>query len=282
MSEREHGNKTRQSIKSVRNIRLKVAFDGSAYSGWQIQKNRPTVQGTLRDAIHRVTGERVVLIGSGRTDAGTHARALVANFISNTRIPASNLVRALNSLLPHDIRILSARNVPPEFHARRDARSKTYRYQIYRGPVMPPHLAREHFHFPYTIDVGIMIRAAEQFVGRHDFASFAAGSNRKPKLSQSVKSMRQQAVGSTKARTADTHRHVFRCEITRTGHRLLVTVEGSGFLHHMVRNMVGTLLEVGRGCMTMKEFNRLFEQGDRTMAGFTAPARGLILMKVRY
>lgn len=247
-------------MKPRRNIKLVLGFDGAAYHGWQIQKRHATVQGEVRAAIESITGEQANPIGSGRTDAGTHARGFVASFTTGSGIPAPSLLRALNSALPRDIRILSAREVPADFHARRSARSKIYRYQIYRGPVIPPHLAREHFHFPYPIDVAIMRKAAELFVGAHDFASFAARG----------------------AGQGNTVRRIYSCRLKLVGHRLTMTVEGNGFLHHMVRNMAGTLLELGRGLMTLPEFEALFERRDRTMAGFTAPANGLILLRVRY
>ena len=246
-------------MKAARNIRLILAYDGAAYHGWQIQDNIPTIQGILRDAIAKITGERVNLIGSGRTDAGTHARGQVANFSTQSRIQPAQMVRALNSSLPGDIRVLSARRTSAHFHARRSARSKVYRYQIYRGAVLPPHLAREHYHYPYPIDIARMQRAARRFVGNHDFASFAAGTPEK-----------------------DTVRRILRCGLKSAGLRLVFTVEGTGFLHHMVRNMVGTLLEVGRGRMSLRAFGTLFRTRDRGLAGFTAPAHGLILMKVRY
>ena len=161
-------------MKPLRNIKLVLAFDGTSYHGWQIQKNQETVQGELRDAIRKITGEPACPAGSGRTDAGTHARGYVASFATVSAIATPNLVRALNSKLPPDIRILSAREVPADFHARRSARSKVYRYQIYRGAVMPPHLAREFFHYPYPMDIERMEQAAAMFAGTHDFASFAA------------------------------------------------------------------------------------------------------------
>jgi tRNA pseudouridine38-40 synthase len=247
-------------MKPRRNIKLVLGFEGTAYHGWQIQRRHRTVQGELRKAIRLITGEQTNPFGSGRTDAGTHARAFVASFETCCTIPARNLVRALNSKLPPDIRVLSARDVSPDFHARLSARSKVYRYQIYRGSVIPPHLAREHFHYPYAIDVGIMMRAAQLFEGAHDFASFAARGGKRE----------------------NTVRHIFGCQLKSAGHRLRLTVEGNGFLHHMVRNMAGTLLELGRGLMTWDEFRALFERRDRTLAGFTAPARGLTLLRVRY
>jgi tRNA pseudouridine38-40 synthase len=253
-------NPARKPAELRRNIRLVLAFEGTAYHGWQIQNDAPTVQGLISDAIAKITGERVMPTGSGRTDAGTHARRLVANFHSGSRIAPGRLLRALNRVLPRDVRVLSASEVPLGFHARRDAASKTYRYQIFLGPILSPHLRREHFHFPYPIDVRKMTQAARLFVGKHDFASFA----------------------KTGTATGGTTRRIFRCVLKKSGHRLLLTVEGNGFLHHMVRNMAGTLLEVGRGAMSLEDFKDLFLRRDRRLAGFTAPAHGLILLKVKY
>ncbi len=253
------GSQTRQPLNAGRNIRLTLAFDGTAYHGWQIQAGPSTIQEVLRNAILKITGEQVNLVGCGRTDAGTHARRLVANFFTGSRIPPARLVRALNSSLPHDIRVLSAARVPAGFHARYSAHSKIYRYQIYRGAVLPPHLAREYYHYPYPIDLPRMMSATKSYIGEHDFASFAAGTPEK-----------------------NTIRRIFRCELQSKGSRLIFVVEGSGFLHHMVRTMVGTLLEVGRGRMSREEFRSLLRKRDRTLAGFTVPANGLILWRVRY
>ncbi len=241
------------------NIRLTLAFDGTAYYGWQIQKGLPTIQGCLSEAIYKITRERVILTGSGRTDAGVHARGLVANFMINSRIAPEKMARALNALLPRDIRVLFARRAPLNFNSRRNALAKTYRYQIYMGPVLPPHLIREYFHFPYPVDCSKMERAASQFLGEHDFSSFA-------KANSCIKGVRR----------------IFRCELKKKGRRLLLTVEGNGFLHHMVRNMAGTLLEVGRSSISLDEFKDLFVKKDRRLAGFTAPAHGLVLLKVKY
>jgi len=243
-----------------RNIRLTIAFEGTAYHGWQIQQTSPTVQGWLSEAIARITGEKTTITGSGRTDAGVHARGLVANFLTESRIPPAQLVRALNGQLPRDIRVLSARQVHPSFNARRNAVSKVYRYQIYLGPILAPHLLREYFHFPYPVDIAKMLSAAQHFIGEHDFAGFAKAND---------------ALSSTV-------RRIFRCDLRKQGRRLLLTVEGNGFLHHMVRNMAGTLLEVGRGSISLDNFRELFIKRDRRLAGFTAPAQGLVLIKVKY
>ncbi len=247
-------------MKPGRNIKLVLAFDGTSYHGWQMQPKGNTIQGELAEAIRRVTGEHSIPVGSGRTDAGTHARGFVASFRTASTIPAAGLQRALNSVLPADIRVISARHASSEFHARRSARSKIYRYQIYRGQVMPPHMAREHYHYPYRLDLDVMQQAAALFPGIHDFGSFAVrgGEGR------------------------NTTRHIFACRLNSRGLRLLFTVEGNGFLHHMVRTMMGTLLEIGRGRMALQEFRSLFECRDRSAAGSTIPARGLILLRVRY
>jgi tRNA pseudouridine38-40 synthase len=266
MQGRKPGNQARKQVESRRNIRLVLAFDGSPYHGWQIQPNHPTVQGIVAEAIGKITGERVTLHGSGRTDAGTHARGLVANFETASAIPPGQMVRAFNSMLPRDIRVLSARRVALDFHARRSAKSKIYRYQTYCGPVMPPHLAREHYHFPYPVEVPRMQRAARLFVGEHDFTSFT----------------KKTALADDESVPKNMVRRIYGCALQKKGRRLLLTVEGNGFLRYMVRNMMGTLLEVGRGRFELERFRALFERRDRTLAGFTAPAQGLILVKVRY
>ena len=260
MQVRKPGGETRQSFIAKRNIRLKIAFDGTSYHGWQIQNDSLTIQGQVSAALSKITGELVSLTGSGRTDSGTHARGLVANFFTGSRIPPAQIKRALNSVLPHDIRIMDARPVAASFHARSSAVSKKYLYQIYTGNVLPPHMLREYFHFPFPIDIPLMKTAVSLFVGKHDFASFA----------------------KTNSAVANTVRHIYRCELKKKGRCLHLIVEGNGFLHHMVRNMAGTLLEVGRGSISLADFHGLFEKRDRRLAGFTAPSHGLILMKVRY
>jgi tRNA pseudouridine38-40 synthase len=243
-----------------RNIRLTIAFDGTAYCGWQMQSNAPSIQGIVSGALAGITGEAVSLTGSGRTDSGTHARGFVANFFTGSKIPANLLMLAVNNVLPRDIRILTARDAPQDFHARKSARSKIYRYQIYNGSILPPHLLREYFHFPYPLDFDRMAAAARFFPGEHDFASYA----------------------KTGSGISNTVRRIFRCGLKRQGAHIHLTVEGNGFLRHMVRTMAGTLLEAGRGRISLSDFAALFEKRDRTQAGFTAPAHGLILVKVRY
>jgi tRNA pseudouridine38-40 synthase len=261
MQDRISGREAGKPVTSFRNIRLTLAYDGTAYHGWQVQADQSTIQGIVCDAIRHISGEEVSLTGSGRTDAGTHARRLTANFATHSRIRPPSWVRALNSILPHDIRVLSARRVAHDFHSRRDAISKIYRYQIFCGAILPPHLAREHYHYPHPIDITLMEKAARLFIGEHDFASFTPA-----KISSSKKTVRR----------------ILRCELKKRGLRLLFSVEGNGFLQYMVRNMIGTLLELGRGRITPRQFEDLFGKRDRTLAGFTAPAHGLVLIRVRY
>jgi len=275
MQNRISGHQARKPVEAQRNIKLCIAFNGAGYQGWQIQPGRPTVQGILTSSIEKITGERVKLIGSGRTDSGTHAREMVCNFSTGVRIPDSAWLPALNRILPVDIRVLSVHRVPEDFHARHSAKSKVYRYQIYCGQVLPPHLAPDHFHYPCPVNLEAMKEAARLFIGEHDFASFAARSGKK-------KARDSAEHGSSWNTITHTTRTIFRCELKKQGRRLQLTVEGNGFLHHMVRNMVGTLLELGRNRINLEQFRGLLETRDRTQAGFTAPAHGLILLQVRY
>jgi tRNA pseudouridine38-40 synthase len=238
---------------SDRNIKLVLSYDGSAFSGWQIQPDRPTIQGTLANVIERITAEKVLPQGSGRTDAGVHALAQVASFQSTSTIPLENFVKALNSLLPESIRILSAEEVPADFHARHCAQAKTYEYRVYRGTICPPFIAKYVYHHPYPLDEEAMKQAAALVIGEHDFTSFAA---------------------------VDPERYSSQWE--RRGNELVYIVRGNGFLHHMVRNLVGTFLTVGKGSIKPGEIGRILDARNRSAAGATAPARGLYLMSVEY
>jgi tRNA pseudouridine38-40 synthase len=252
----------------MRNIRLVVAYDGTDFHGWQRQPNTPTVQACLEAAVERIVGEPLQVWGSGRTDAGVHAVHQVANFRTGCPIPCDNLVRALNHLLPPAVRIKEAHEVSDTFHARYDVRRKTYRYRILLAPVCSPFLSRFVCHHPYPLDRQRMAEAAALFEGEHDFTSFA-GSEGDGEDSEEPKS----AV-----------RRIFRsCFLWRPRTSLLVyEVCGSGFLRHMVRNIVGTLMEVGKGKLAPQDVGRILQARDRTLAGPTAPAQGLCLMKVEY
>ncbi len=250
----------------MRNIRLVLAYDGTDFHGWQRQPAAPTIQGCLEEAIQKLTGASVQVYGSGRTDAGVHALHQVANFQTVSSIPGPNLVKALNDLLPPTVRVKAADEVAPAFHARYDVRSKTYRYRILQTPLCSPFLWRFVCHHPYPLDRARMAEAAKFFQGEHDFTSFAG------------------ADGQDDEDTKSMVRVIFRSRLLwrpRTSMRVY-EVTGNGFLHHMVRNMAGTLIEVGRGKLAPRDVPRILAARDRTQAGPTAPAQGLCLVKVEY
>jgi tRNA pseudouridine38-40 synthase len=256
------------SAATVRNLKITLAYDGSDFYGWQVQPERATVQGALAAAIERVAGSKALPQGSGRTDAGVHALAQVAScqIDADAGIPTKNLARALNHVLPPAIRVLSVEEATPEFHARKSARAKTYRYRIYRGEICPPFLARYVYHHPYPLDEDAMRAAAGAIVGEHDFTSFAAVDPERGREEEE----------SSNVRT------IYSSEWTRDGEELIYTVRGSGFLHHMVRNLVGTFLLVGKGTLDRAGMKRILEARDRSTAGPTAPACGLSLVSVEY
>jgi tRNA pseudouridine38-40 synthase len=249
----------------MRNLKLLLAYDGTGFSGWQVQPEAATVQGTLASAIGRVTGEKVLPQGSGRTDAGVHALGQVATFVTGSPIPAENLVNALNDILPSAIRVLEAAEVPAEFHARKSARGKAYRYRMFRGAICPPFLARYVWHYPYPLDEAMMQEAAAAIVGEHDCTSFAAVD---PERGQ------EEEVSNV--------RRIFCSSWERQGDELVYTVRGNGFLHHMVRNLVGTFLLVGKGTLRPPDMARIMESRSRSAAGATVPASGLFLVSVEY
>ena len=255
----------------MRNLKLILSYDGADFAGWQVQPGRTTVQGALASAIGRLSGENVLPQGSGRTDAGVHALAQVASFATASAIPTENWVRALNDILPPSIRVLEVTEAAPEFHARRSARAKTYRYRIHRGTICPPFLARYVWHYPYPLEESAMIAAAGVVVGERDFTSFAAVDPERVERMAAEENVR-----TTNVRT------IFSSIWTREGDELIYTVRGSGFLHHMVRNLVGTFLLVGKGTVSLEDVRRILEARERTAAGPTAPASGLHLVGVEY
>jgi tRNA pseudouridine38-40 synthase len=259
-----------------RNLKLTIAYDGHDFAGWQIQPDRPTIQGTLVSVIEHITGEKTLPQGSGRTDAGVHALAQVASVCTQSPIPLSNFRKALNDLLPAAIRILSVEEAPPEFHARKSALAKTYEYRIYRGEICPPFLARYVYHHPYPLNEPGMIEAASVVLGEHDFTSFAAVDPERKKPEFKKPEFKKDEAGASNARTiysSTWHRH---------GDQLIYRVRGNGFLHHMVRNLVGTYLMVGKGNVTLLDLQRILEARDRSAASATAPASGLFLLSVEY
>lgn len=254
-----------------RNLKLTLAYDGHDFAGWQVQPDRPTIQGTLVSAIEHLTGEKTLPQGSGRTDAGVHALAQIATVALESPIPAANFAKALNDVLPTAIRVLRVEEVPADFHARKSALAKTYQYRIYRSEICPPFLARYVYHHPYPLDEARMVEAASLAVGEHDFTSFAAVDPEARKESQET----------SKVRT------IYSSSWLRQGDELHYTVRGNGFLHHMVRNLVGTFLMIGKGTpgkgsLTGKDFSRILELRDRSAAAATAPASGLFLVSVEY
>jgi tRNA pseudouridine38-40 synthase len=254
----------------MRNLKVILAYDGADFSGWQVQPDANTVQGTLASAIGRITGEKVLPQGSGRTDAGVHALAQVMTFVTESPVPTENFVKALNDILPPSVRVLHVTEMPPDFHARHSARGKTYRYRIFRDSICPPFLARYVWHYPYRLDEDAMAQAAALVVGEKDFTSFAAVD---PERGQGD----QPASGVT-----SNVRTVFSSLWERSGPEFIYTVRGSGFLHHMVRNLVGTFILVGRGTSQVENVTSILEARSRSAAGATAPASGLYLVEVEY
>ena len=247
----------------IRRIRLTLAWDGTDFHGWQMQPGLPTIQGTLEEIVAELEGRRVNVEGSGRTDAGVHAQAQVAAFTLSNPIPVGNLCRALNRLLPPSIRVLDAAEARADFHPRFDAVAKTYRYTMHRAAICSPFEWRYVHHYPYPLDEAAMIEAAGLFTGEHDFTAWAASDDRDEE-------------GKSKVRT------VFRSWLERDGDRLIYTVRGSGFLKHMVRNIVGSLIETGRGNLDGRGIEALFVPGSGRKGGPTAPAKGLVLVSVEY
>jgi tRNA pseudouridine38-40 synthase len=235
----------------MRRIRITLAYDGTDFHGWQVQPGLPTIQGTLEAVIAGIEKRPVPVAGSGRTDAGVHALEQVAAFSIANPIPVDNLRKAMNRLLPPAIRVLTAAEVSSEFHPRFDAVAKTYEYRILRAEVCPPFAWRYVYHHPYPLDEARMIALAPRFEGEHDFSAFAAADDR-------------DAAGASKVRT------VFSSRLARVGEQMVYRVRGSGFLKHMVRNMVGSLLEAGKGLQ------------PGLGGGPTAPAKGLFLISVEY
>jgi tRNA pseudouridine38-40 synthase len=277
----------------VRNLRLILSYDGSEFSGWQVQPDRATVQGTLASAIGRLTGENVLPQGSGRTDAGVHALAQVVSFSTASAIPVGNWIKALNDILPASIRVLEVGEAAEDFHARKSARAKTYRYRMYRGAVCPPFLARYVWHYPFPLQEDQMARAAGLVVGEHDFTSFAAvDPERADRVATEEKLNHRGPFGSAQGRRGGAQmqaenqepnvRTIFSSAWSGEGEELIYTVRSNGFLHHMVRNLVGTFLLVGKGTLTPDDFRRILGERNRSAAGPTAPASGLYLVAVEY
>jgi tRNA pseudouridine38-40 synthase len=245
----------------MRNLKVTICYEGSDFAGWQVQPNQRTIQCEIERALLEIEGKPVRIHGSGRTDAGVHALGQVASFTLENRIPLKNLRKALNCLLPPAIRILEIVEVGPEFHARHSAVAKTYEYRWRRDEVCPPFERRYVWHHPYPLDEAAMMRAAPLFEGERDFRSMATNNG---------------------ADLLSTVRTIYSSRLERVGPLLIYRVRGSGFLYNMVRNFVGTLLEVGRGNIAADSVPTILEARDRRAAGPTAPAVGLFLVNVEY
>ena len=247
----------------MRRIRITIAYDGTDFHGWQVQPGLLTIQSELERVLAEIEGAHVHVTGSGRTDAGVHALAQVAAFSLANPIPVENLRRAMNRLLPRDIRVLDAAVASENFHPRYDAIAKTYEYRILRAEICPPFERRYVYHHPYPLDEARMLELAPMLAGEHDFSAFAASDER-------------DELGLSKVRT------IFESCVRGEGDRLIYRVRGSGFLKHMVRNIVGVLLEIGKGNLDRESLLARLTPGCPIPPGPTAPARGLFLISVEY
>ena len=251
----------------MQTVKLTIAYDGSDFHGWQLQPGLPTIQGALHDAIHQITQEPITIHGASRTDAGVHALGQVAHFKTHSTLDAQEIQRGLNALLPPTVRVVAAQEVGQDFHARWLAQGKTYRYRIYRGEVLPPFDHRRVFHYPWPLDEAAMSAAARAFEGQHDFSSFAA------------------STGSEEDdKDRDMQRVIHSSEIVREPGRdeIAYVVRGRSFLRYMVRKIVGTLIEVGKGRLTPNDIPEIFAARDRSRSGPTLPPEGLYLVALEY
>ena len=279
-----------QADRGFQTWKVTVAYDGTDFQGWQVQPGLATIQGDLQAALGRITGESPLPQGSGRTDAGVHALAQVASFTLRAPIPDENLHRALNRTLPPSIRVLEATKVPSTFHARHSAVAKTYEYRIFRLGLCPPFLARYVYACPWQLDLDKLQSCARIFEGEHDFKSFAANDPDLSERNSAADELRGDAP-ALKIPAASTIRTIYSSSWelrgweqrpSEAGAMLVYRVRGNGFLHHMVRNLVGTMLDVGRGHLRLDEIPAILAARDRSAAGPTAPARGLFLHSVEY
>jgi tRNA pseudouridine38-40 synthase len=249
---------TGKSRPGGRSYKLTIAYDGTQYGGWQLQPNALTIQGLLEAALKRIAGKHVVVHGSGRTDAGVHARRQIANCSFATRHTPAILRSALNANLPEDVRVLRAQEVDAKFHARFSAKAKEYRYQIDAGAVADPFLRGYAWHHPRPLNIAAMREAAALLKGRHDFSALSAKSERDPV------------------------RKISKITVTKHGSQLTISVRANGFLYKMVRSIVGALVKVGEGKLTVEQLRELVRGKKRTALVETAPAKGLFLWKVDY
>ncbi len=244
----------------MKNIKLVVEYEGTNFSGWQIQPNVRTVEGELKKALDRATGEDINIIGAGRTDKKVHSLGQVVNFYTNTGIPAENYKHLMDFLLPGDISIKDSCQVDLDFHARYDAKKRQYKYLVYNRELVNALYRNFSYHFPYRLDIDRMVRASSFLLGSHDFTSF--------KLSEDIE--------------VNTTRTIDSIDIYREGDFIVFRISGLSFLHNMVRIIVGTLLYIGTGKLEVEDMKRILEARDRTQAGITAGPEGLYLEGVFY
>jgi tRNA pseudouridine38-40 synthase len=242
---------------------MTVSYDGTEFHGWQVQPGLPTIQSVLETVLAEIEGAPVKIAGSGRTDAGVHALAQVAAFTLANPIPVDNLRKAINRLLPRDIRVIEVDEAAPDFHPRYNAKAKTYEYRIHRTEICPPFEHRYVYHYPYPLDEERIAELAAVFEGEHDFSAFAASDDK-------------DTLGRSKIR------NIFYSRASRVADRLVYRVRGSGFLKHMVRNIVGVLLEAGKGNLTRADIEKRFDPACAIFPGPSVPARGLFLVSVEY
>jgi tRNA pseudouridine38-40 synthase len=248
-------------VEEKKNIKIVLQYDGTRYHGWQRQKGAPTIQGILEDSIQRIIGEPVTLIASGRTDAGVHALHQVCHFITGSTLHPDSIRRALNSVIPADIRVRDATYAPLGFHARYSVRSKTYEYRILNRPEPDLFLRFYAWHVPFSLDLAKMKQCVSLLRGKHDFSCFKSSG------SGNMNPVREMMLVELQVPEQ---------------HHLHFVFEADGFLRHMVRNMVGTAVGVGQGRITVGAFEDIFRSGDRRMAGIKAPPQGLFLTMVKY
>jgi len=244
----------------MRNIKMTIAYDGTDFHGFQVQPNLRTVQGLLQETLEGVVGHSVSIIGSGRTDAGVHARGQVVNFHTTSRVPTEKWPIVCNVKLPNDLVVQQAEEVPADWHARFNAIGKVYRYHIDRGAYPDVFTRAYAYHHPYALRIEPMIEAAQHLAGRHDFTSFCAAATH----------------------VEDKVRLLHSVTLDEQGPHLYITCRGEGFLYNMVRIISGTLLDVGRGKIAPDEIPAILDARDRTQAGLTAPAHGLTMWEVLY
>lgn len=242
----------------VQNYKIVLSYDGTDFFGWQRQPKKRTIQGVVEDSLAKIVQKKTHVIGAGRTDAGVHAQGQVAHFKANLRIKEEELLRALNSILPDETRVIFLEKTDPNFHARKMAQSKIYQYRIFNSPYISPFLIRYTFHWSSPLEFALMEKAAPLFVRKADFSGFSSN------------------------RLLHPIRNILSSEIKNIGPEIIYTVEANGFLRYMVRTIVGTLLEIGKGKMPPEIIEEIFKEKNRFLAGPTAPAKGLCLMRVNY